>query len=67
LVSAPSLRGGSRSKYGGLMPPEMKRLKVLEEENGGIDFSRTGKPTDNAFAEAFNGRVRAKCLNAFCS
>lgn len=22
-----------RSKYGGLMPPKMKRLKVLEEEN----------------------------------
>lgn len=23
-----------------------------------------GKPTDNAFAESFNGRVRAECLNA---
>ena len=30
-----------------------------------LDFSRPGKPTDNAFAEAFNGRVRAECLNAF--
>lgn len=29
-----------------------------------IDFSRPGKPTDNAFCEAFNGRVRAECLNA---
>ena len=29
-----------------------------------LDFSRPGKPTDNAFAEAFNGRVRAECLNA---
>ena len=34
----PGLRRGRlyyrwRSKYGGLMPSEMKRLKVLEEEN----------------------------------
>jgi putative transposase len=29
-----------------------------------LDFSRPGKPTDNAFAESFNGRVRAECLNA---
>jgi putative transposase len=28
------------------------------------DFSRPGKPTDNAFIEAFNGRFRAECLNA---
>ena len=30
-----------------------------------LDFSRPGKPTDNSFAESFNGRVRAECLNAF--
>jgi putative transposase len=29
-----------------------------------LDFSRPGKPTDNAFIEAFNGRLRAECLNA---
>ena len=29
-----------------------------------LDFSRPGKPTDNAFAESFNGKVRAECLNA---
>ena len=29
-----------------------------------LDFSRPGKPTDNAFLEAFNGRFRAECLNA---
>jgi len=29
-----------------------------------IDFSMPGKPTDHAFCEAFNGRVRAECLNA---
>ncbi len=29
-----------------------------------LDFSRPGRPTDNAFIEAFNGRLRAECLNA---
>lgn len=29
-----------------------------------LDFSRPGKPTDNASIEAFNGRFRAECLNA---
>jgi len=28
-----------------------------------LDFSRPGTPTDNAFAESFNGRVRAEFLN----
>ena len=31
-----------------------------------LDFSRPGKPTDNAYIEAFNGRFRAECLNAHC-
>jgi putative transposase len=26
-------------------------------------FSRPGKPTDNAFVESFNGKLRAECLN----
>src|SRR5688572_21096785 len=29
-----------------------------------IDFSRPGKPTDNAHIEAFNSRLRAECLDA---
>jgi putative transposase len=29
-----------------------------------LDFSRPGKPTDDDFIEAFNGRFRAECLNA---
>jgi len=29
-----------------------------------MDFSRPGKPTDNAFIESFNGRLRHECLNA---
>jgi len=28
-----------------------------------LEFSRPGKPTDNAFIESFNGRVRQECLN----
>jgi putative transposase len=28
-----------------------------------LDFSRPGKPTDNAFIESFNARVRLECLN----
>lgn len=28
-----------------------------------IDFSRPGKPTDNAFIETFNGSLRNECLN----
>jgi len=29
-----------------------------------LDFSRPGKATDNAFIEAFNGRLRSECLDA---
>ena len=28
-----------------------------------LDFSRPGKPTDNAYIESFNGRLRDECLN----
>lgn len=28
-----------------------------------LDFSRKGKPTDNAFCESFNGTFRDECLN----
>lgn len=28
-----------------------------------LDFSRPGKPTDNAYIEAFNSRFRQECLN----
>ena len=29
-----------------------------------LDFSRPGKPTDNALIEAFNSKLRSECLNA---
>jgi len=28
-----------------------------------LDFSWSGQPTDNAFVESFNGKVRAECIN----
>jgi putative transposase len=28
-----------------------------------LDFSRPGKPCDNAYIEAFNSRIRQECLN----
>ena len=42
-----------------------KTLDRWAYENGvTLDFSRPGKPTDNAFVESFNGRLRDECLNA---
>ena len=28
-----------------------------------LDLNRPGKPTDNAFIESFNGRLRRECIN----
>lgn len=33
------------------------------ENKVSLDFSRPGKPVDNAFIESFNGRLRSECLN----
>jgi putative transposase len=41
-----------------------KALDQWAYANGvALDFSRPGKPTDNALIESFNGRLRAECLN----
>jgi putative transposase len=41
-----------------------KALDKWAYENGvTLDFSRPGKPTDNAFIESFNGSFRDECLN----
>jgi len=41
-----------------------KEVDLWAYANGVVlDFSRPGKPTDNAFIESFNSRVRAECLN----
>jgi transposase InsO family protein len=67
-----------KKRFSGLGPSELRRLRQLEEENTRLKklvarwayerqvelaFSRPGKPTDNAFIEAFNGRLRQECLN----
>lgn len=43
--------------------------KVLDEwayrRGVRLDFTRPGKPTENAFIESFNGRLRDECLNTF--
>ncbi len=42
-----------------------KALDKWAYDNGvTLDFSRPGKPTDNAYIESFNGRFREECLNA---
>ena len=37
--------------------------KWAYENNVILDFSRPGKPTDNAFIESFDGSFRDECLN----
>jgi len=60
--------------FAGLKPQRIKVdngsefiSKVMDKwayENGVVlDFSRPGKPTDNAFIESFNGSFRDECLN----
>lgn len=41
-----------------------KTLDKWAYENGVVmDFSRPGKPTDNALIESFNGSLQDECLN----
>jgi putative transposase len=41
-----------------------KAMDKWAYENGiQLEFSRPGKPTDNAMVESFNGRLRQECLN----
>ncbi|MGB6938247.1 MAG: integrase core domain-containing protein, partial [Xanthobacteraceae bacterium] len=54
-----SLRVDNGPEFAGRMLDQWAYLNNVE-----IDFSRPGKPTDNAFIEALNARVRAECLNA---
>ena len=42
-------------------PRDCRRLVGLSYPNDlTVDFSRPGKPTDNAFVEAFNSKLRAE-------
>jgi putative transposase len=40
-----------------MRPPQAYQRDVI------LDFSRPGKPTDNAYIASFNGKFRAECLN----
>ncbi len=54
-----SLRVDNGPEFAGRMLDQWAYLNGVE-----IDFSRLGKPTDNAYIESFNGRLRADRLNA---
>ena len=56
-----SLRVDNGPEFAGRLLDHWVYLNKVE-----IDFSRPGKPTGNAFIEAFNARLRAECLNASC-
>jgi putative transposase len=54
-----SLRVDNGPEFAGKALDQWAHLNGAE-----IDFSRPGRPTDNALIEAFNARLRAECLNA---
>lgn len=54
-----SLRVDNGPEFAGRALDQWAYLNRVE-----IDFSRPGTPTDNAYIEAFNSRLRAECLNA---
>jgi putative transposase len=46
--------------------PEFTAVRTLRwaaERNVVLDFIQPGKPTQNAYVESFNGRLRDECLN----
>lgn len=55
-----TLKVDNGPEFAGRMLDQWAHLNGVE-----IDFSRPGKPTDNAHIEAFNGRLRAECLNSW--
>jgi putative transposase len=54
-----TIRVDNGPEFAGRMLDQWAYLNGVE-----LDFSRPGTPTDNAFIEAFNARIRAECLNA---
>ncbi len=55
------ISGDNGSEFSGGMMDQWAYSNQVE-----IDFSRRGKPTDNAIVESFNGRFREECLNTHC-
>ena len=54
-----SIRVDNGPEFAGRLLDQWACLNKVE-----LDFSRPGKPTDNAYIEAFNSRLRQECLNA---
>lgn len=54
-----SIRVDNGPEFAGRLLDQWAFLNKVE-----LDFSRPGKPSDNAHVEAFNSRLRQKCLNA---
>ena len=54
-----SIRVDNGPEFSGRLLDQWAYLNKVE-----LDFSRPGKPTDNAYIEAFNSRLRQECLNA---
>lgn len=54
-----SIRVDNGPEFAGRLLDQWAYLNKVE-----LDFSRPGKPTDNAHIEAFNSRPRQECLNA---
>ncbi|TCM12141.1 integrase-like protein [Novosphingobium sp. PhB165] len=54
--------------FTGWLPNSSAGIWIWAYTNGvTLDFSRPGKPTDNAYIETFNGRFRAECLSTHWS
>lgn len=53
-----SIRVDNGPEFAGRLLDQWAYLNKVE-----LDFSRPGKPSDNAFIEAFNSRFRQECLN----
>lgn len=54
-----SIRVENGPEFAGRLLDQWAYLNKIE-----LDFSRPGKPTNNAYIEAFNSRLRQECLNA---
>lgn len=53
------IRVDNGPEFAGRLLDQWAYLNAVE-----LDFSRPGKPSDNAFIEAFNSRLRQECPNA---
>jgi putative transposase len=64
----PNLLGKKDADIAGIAGRALREAKLLSNlwaywNHVTLDFSRPGKPTDNAYIESFNGRFRQECLN----